>query len=335
VSKPSERTLVAALAAALIALSAAVAACGGSSGNSLSLVAYSTPQEAYQELIPVFKATSGGKGVSFNQSYGASGDQERAVEAGLRADVVALSLAPDVDKLVKAGKVDASWNKDKYQGFVTNSVVVLATRKGNPKHIKTWDDLIKPGVQVVAANPFTSGGARWNVLAAYGSQLREGKKSGAATDYLLKLFQHVVSQDSSGRNALNTFLSGKGDVLRTYENEAKLAQAQGKPVFYLIPKATIRIENPLAILKKSRSNAAVQAFYKFLYSPQGQEIWAQQGYRPVDLSVYDKHKADFPIRPQLFTIKYLGGWAKVTPQFFDPQNGIMARIERSLGVSTG
>ena len=142
--KSSQRTLVAALAAALIALSAVVAACGGSSGNTLSLVAYSTPQEAYQELIPAFKKTSAGKGVSFNQSYGASGDQERAVEAGLKADVVALSLAPDVDKLVKAGKVDANWDKDKYQGFVTNSVVVLATRKGNPKHIKTWDDLVKP-----------------------------------------------------------------------------------------------------------------------------------------------------------------------------------------------
>src|SRR2546423_15723169 len=158
VSKSSERTLAAALAAALIALSAVVAACGGSSGNTVSLVAYSTPQEAYQELIPAFKKTSAGKDVSFNQSYGASGDQERAVEAGLKADVVALSLAPDVDKLVKAGKVDASWDKDKYQGFVTNSVVVLATHKGNPKNIKTWDDLVKPGVEVITPNPFTSGG---------------------------------------------------------------------------------------------------------------------------------------------------------------------------------
>ena len=321
--------LIAAAAAAL-----AVPAAQGAGGH-VSLVGYSTPNVAFGKLIAAFQATPAGKDVTFDQSYGAAESQVKAVIAGLPADLVDFSLADNVNDLVKAGLVDKSWSQNKYGGIVTRSVVVFVVRNGNPKHIKTWDDLIKPGVQVVAANPFTSGGARWNVLAAYGSQLREGKKSGAATDYLLKLFQHVVSQDSSGRNALNTFLSGKGDVLRTYENEAKLAQAQGKPVFYLIPKATIRIENPLAILKKSRSNAAVQAFYKFLYSPQGQEIWAQQGYRPVDLSVYDKHKADFPIRPQLFTIKYLGGWAKVTPQFFDPQNGIMARIERSLGVSTG
>src|SRR5689334_3441391 len=148
-SKASRKTLIAPLAAALIALSVIAAACGGSSSNTVSLVAYSTPQEAYQEIIPAFQKTSAGKGSSFNQSYGASGDQERAVEAGLRANVVALSLAPDVDKLVKAGKVDANWNKNKFGGFVTDSVVVFATRKGNPKNIKTWDDLIKPGVEVI------------------------------------------------------------------------------------------------------------------------------------------------------------------------------------------
>ena len=172
----SQRTLAAALAAALVALSALVAACGGgSSSNKLSLVAYSTPQEAYEELIPAFQETSAGKGASFNQSYGASGDQERAVEAGLKADVVALSLAPDVEKLVEAGRSTRDWNADKYNGFVTNSVVVLATRKGNPKNIKTWDDLIKPGVEVITPNPFTSGGARWNVMAAYGAQLEAGQ----------------------------------------------------------------------------------------------------------------------------------------------------------------
>jgi sulfate/thiosulfate transport system substrate-binding protein len=328
-------TRIALLAAAAALLAAPGAQAARHAGGHVSLVAYSTPNVAFGKLISAFQATPAGKDVSFDQSYGAAESQVKAVIAGLPADVVDFSLADNVNDLVKAGLVDRSWSQNRYGGIVTRSVVVFVVRNGNPKHIRTWDDLIKPGVQVVAANPFTSGGARWNVLAAYGSQLREGKKPGAATDYLLKLFQHVVSQDSSGRNALNTFLSGKGDVLLTYENEAKLAQAQGKPVFYVIPKATIRIENPLAILKKSQSNGAAQAFYRFLYSPRGQEIWAQQGYRPVDLSVYDKHKADFPVRPQLFTVAYLGGWAKVTPQFFDPQNGIMARIERSLGVSTG
>jgi sulfate/thiosulfate-binding protein len=330
-----KRIALAAAAAALLAVPAAQAHPLHTAAGHVSLVAYSTPNVAFGKLISAFQATSAGSGVSFDQSYGAAESQVKAVVAGLPADIVDFSLSDNVNDLVKAGLVDKSWNKNKYGGIVTRSVVVFALRNGNPKHIKTWDDLIKPGVQVVTANPFTSGGARWNVLAAYGSQLREGKKAGAATDYLLKLFQHVVSQDTSGRNALNTFLSGKGDVLLTYENEAKLAQAQGKPLYYLIPKATLRIENPLAVLKKSSSNSAAQAFYRFLYSPQGQEIWAQQGYRPVDLIVYNKHKADFPIRPQLFTIKYLGGWGKVTPQFFDPQTGIMARIERSLGVSTG
>jgi sulfate/thiosulfate-binding protein len=324
-----------AAAAALAVVPAATASPLHSTAGHVSLVAYSTPNVAFGKLIPAFQCTPAGKGVSFDQSYGAAESQVKAVIAGLPADIVDLSLSGNVDDLVKTGLVDKSWNKNRYGGIVTRSVVVFAVRNGNPKHIKTWDDLIKPGVQVVTANPFTSGGARWNVLAAYGSQIREGKKQGAATDYLLKLFQHVVSQDSSGRNALNTFLAGKGDVLLTYENEAKLAQAQGKQLFYVIPKATLRIENPLAILEKSAGNQAVQAFYKFLYSPQGQELWAEQGYRPVDLKVYDRHKADFPIRPQLFTVKYLGGWAKVTPQFFDPQTGIMARIERSLGVSTG
>ena len=330
-----KRIALIAAAAALLAAPAAQAQPARTAAGHISLVAYSTPNVAFGKLISAFQATAAGKDVSFDQSYGAAESQVKAVIAGLPADLVDFSLADNVNDLVKAGLVDKSWNKNKYNGIVTKSVVVFALRNGNPKHIKTWDDLVKPGVQVVTANPFTSGGARWNVLAAYGSQLREGKKPGAATDYLLKLFHNVVSQDTSGRNALNTFLSGRGDVLLTYENEAKLAQAQGKPLYYLIPKATLSIENPLAILKKSSSNASAQAFYKFLYSPQGQEIWAQQGYRPVDHNVWLKHKSDFPLRPQLFTIKWLGGWAKLTPQFFDPQNGIMARIERSLGVSTG
>src|SRR6266480_219047 len=167
------RAAFGALAAAVLALAAI--GCGGSSGGSggkgkLTLVAYSTPQEAYQEIIPAFQKTSTGKGVKFTQSYGASGEQERAVEGGLQAVVVALSLAPDITKLVKSGLVDASWDKAPYGGFVTNSVVVFEVRKGNPKHIRTWADLVKPGVDVITPNPFTSGGAKWNIMAAYGAQ---------------------------------------------------------------------------------------------------------------------------------------------------------------------
>ena len=325
-----KRIMLLAVLATALAVPAALA-----DGGHVSLVAYSTPGPAFAKLIPAFQGTAAGKGVSFDQSFGGAEAQVKAIVAGLPADLVDFSLSDNVTDLVKAGLVSPNWNQNRYGGIVSRSVVVFVLRNGNPKHLRTWDDLAKPGVQVITPNPFTSGGARWNILAAYGSQLREGKKPGAAVDYLARLFHNVVSQDTSARNALNTFLSGKGDVLLTYENEAKLAQAQGKPVYYLIPKATIRIENPLAILTKSAGNPAVQAFYKFLYTSQAQEIWAQNGYRPVDTAVYQKHKADFPLRPQLFTIKYLGGWAKVTPQFFDAQNGIMARIERSLGVSTG
>src|SRR3954452_19394646 len=180
----NRRSLTLLLAAALVP--AALAGCGGpadssgaaSSGDGqtkLSLVAYSTPQEAYQELIPAFQKTAAGKGVGFTESYGASGDQSRAVASGRPADIVALSLAPDVDKLVEPGIVDANWAQTPTDGFVTNSVVVFAVRKGNPENIKTWDDIVKDGVEVITPNPFTSGGAKWNLMAAYGSQTAQGK----------------------------------------------------------------------------------------------------------------------------------------------------------------
>jgi sulfate/thiosulfate transport system substrate-binding protein len=193
---------------------------------------------------------------------------------------------------------------------------------------------VKPGVDVVFPNPFSSGGARWDVMAAYGAMLREGKTHKQAVAYLTQLFKHNVSQDTSGRNALNTFLSGRGDVLLTYESDAKSAQAQGKPVFYAIPKATLQIETPLAAVNTGNKAAATR-FVNWLYTPSAQTIWAQNGFRPVDLSVLRKYKKQFPPRPQLFKIGYVGGWNKVNTQFFDPTNGIVAKIEQSLGVSTG
>src|SRR5881398_198289 len=222
------------------------------------------------------------------------------------ADVVNFSITTDVDRLVQAKLVDKNWAANKYHGIVSKSVVVFVLRNGNPKHIKTWDDLIKPGVQVVFPNPFSSGGAKWDIMAAYGSQLREHKTPKQAQAYLQKLFQHNVSQDTSGRNALNTFLSGKGDVLLDYESDAKLAQSQGKPVFYLIPKATLQIETPLAATNGS-NKAAAQKFVNWLYTPAAQTIWAQNGFRPSDLSVFRKFKKQYPPRPQLFTIGYVGG----------------------------
>jgi sulfate/thiosulfate-binding protein len=304
-------------------------AAGAARDVKLSLVAYSTPREAYGKLIPAFQKTAAGKDVSFSQSYGASGEQSRAVAAGLSADIVAFSLQPDISSLVQRGIVPSNWNKNQWKGMVTRSVVVFVLRDGNPKHIRTWDDLVKPGVQVVTPNPFTSGGARWNVMAAYGAQLRAGKTPKQAITYLQKLFKHVVAQPSSAREALQTFLAGRGDAMLAYENEALLAQHNGQSVQFLIPKATILIENPTAVTSKSSHKAEANAFVRFLHGAAAQKIFADNGYRPLLKSAAKGHS--FPNRPQLFTIKYVGGWPRVEKRFFDPKTGVMAKIEGSLG----
>src|SRR4051812_23469578 len=248
-----------ALAALAVLIAVVAAGCGGQSSASaegdskLTLVAYSTPKEAYAQIIPAFRKTSAGNGVGFDQSYGASGEQERAVEGGLPADVVALSLEPDVTKLVKAGLVDKGWNADRYHGFVTDSIVVFEVRKGNPKHIRTWADLVKPGVDVISPNPFTSGGAKWNISAAYGAQLAQGRSPAQALDYLTRLFKNVSVLDKSAREAGQTFASGKGDVLIAYENEAITAQQKGETVDFVRPDQTILIENPAAVVNKTNS----------------------------------------------------------------------------------
>jgi len=312
-----------------------LAACGSSGGSAskhLALVAYSTPQGAFEKLIPAFQASAEGKGVSFSQSYGPSGEQSRAVANGLHADVVNFSLEPDVTKLVKAGLVSSSWNQNATHGFVTDSVAVIIVRKGNPKHITGWSDLIKPGVGVLTPNPFTSGSARWNVMAAYGAQLKEGKTPAQAQAYLKQLFRNVVSQDSSARNALQTFLAGRGDALIDYENEAISDQKKGAAIEYVIPHDTILIQNPIAVVGTSTSAAQAQKFVSYLLSPAGQAIWASKGYRPVIGGV--AAAAKFPTPSGLFTIDSLGGWKKVTKQFFEPETGIVTKIEQSLGVST-
>jgi sulfate/thiosulfate transport system substrate-binding protein len=323
------------LALVLVALAAGPASTATAQrrDTTLSVVAYSIPTNVFPKLISAYQATPQGEGVKFTTSFAASEVQSKAVAAGLPADVVNFSISTDMDRLVQSGRVGKSWDANPYHGIVSKSVVVFVLRNGNPKHIRTWDDLVKPGVQVVFPNPFSSGGARWDVMAAYGSQLREGKTPKQAVAYLKQLFRRNVSQDTSGRNALNTFLSGKGDVLLDYESDAKLAQAQGKPVFYLIPKATLQIETPLAALNGDNYLAA-KAFVSWLYTPAAQTIWAQNGFRSVVPSVEKKFLDQFPPRPQLFTIKYLGGWSKVSEQFFDPTNGIVAKIEQGLGVST-
>jgi sulfate/thiosulfate transport system substrate-binding protein len=312
-----------------------LSACGSSSSSSdthVTLVAYSTPQAVFEKLIPAFQATPEGKGVSFSQSYGPSGQQSRAVANGLHADVVNFSLEPDVEKLVKAGLVASSWNQNATRGFVTDSVAVVIVRKGNPKHITGWEDLVRPGVQVLTPNPFTSGAARWNVMAAYGAQIKQGRSPAQAQAYLRALFHNVVSQDSSARNALQTFLAGRGDALIDYENEAIADEKKGAAIEYVIPRDTILIQNPVAVVGSGSSASAARNFVSYLLSTAAQEVWASKGYRPVVPGVAT---GKFPTPPGLFTISELGGWKALNKQFFDPETGVVAQIERSLGVSTG
>jgi len=313
----------------LLALVFPALAAGAARDTKLSLVAYSTPRDAYGALIPAFQKTTAGKDVTFSQSYGGSTEQSRAVAAGLNADIVAFSLTPDITSLVQKKLVPKNWSKDRYNGMVTRSVVVFVVRDGNPKKIKTWADLLKPGVQVVTPNPVTSGGARWNVMAAYGGALRAGKSPKQAQTYLAQLWKHVVAAPSSAREGLQTFLAGRGDVFLAYENEALFAQRHNQPLQFLIPKATILIENPIAVTSGSQHKAQARAFVNFLRTKPAQRIFAQNGYRPIVKGV--TQGLSFPTRPQLFTIKYVGGWAAVEKKFFDPRTGVMSKIIASSG----
>jgi sulfate/thiosulfate-binding protein len=323
----------------LAAATVLVSGCGGVSAadgdggrGTVDLVAYSTPEVVYDRLIPVFQKTAAGKGVDFTESYGASGDQSRAVAAGQPADYVHFSLAPDIDRLVDEGLVDSTWADNDYKGIVSQSVVVLVVREGNPKGIETWDDLVQPGVEVITPNPFSSGGARWNIMAAYGAQTRAGKSDADAIAYLGELFAHVPVQDDKASAALQTFVGGKGDVLISYENEAILAQDNGEPVDYVIPDSTILIETPAALT--SENDAAAKAFLDFVYTPEAQKVFAETGYRPVVQEVLDQFEDKFPTPTDLFTIDDVGGWDEVMTKFFDPDSSVMERIEQGLGVPT-
>jgi sulfate/thiosulfate transport system substrate-binding protein len=314
---------------------AASSTTAGASGTQLALVAYSTPKSAYDALIKAYQRTPAGTGVSFTQSFGASGAQSRAVATGLPADVVAFSTGPDITRLVTAGLVSKHWDAGPTKGIVTDSVVVLVVRKGNPKHISGWDDLVKPGVDVITPNPSTSGSARWNIMAAYGAELKEGKTPAQALAYLKTLLSKNVSvQDSSGSAAMQTFASGKGDVLLSYESEAIAAEKKGIAIQYVIPRQTILIETPIAVTANSSHVAAGQALVSWLLTAAAQTIWAKHGYRPVLASVRAAFASKFPTPPQLFTINSLGGWKVVSKQFFAPSTGSVTKIEAAAGVPT-
>ncbi len=316
------------------ASNAASASSGGGSTN-LALVAYSTPKKAYDALTAAFEQTSAGKGVSFSESFGASGSQSRAVDSGQPADVVAFSTTPDITRLVKDGIVSKSWNANPEKGFSSDSVVVLVVRKGNPKQIAGWDDLIKPGVDVITPNPSTSGSARWNILAGYGAELKEGKTPAQALAYVKTLLTKNVSvQDSSASAALQTFTGGKGDVLLDYESDALAAEKAGAAVQIVYPQQTILIQTPIAVTSKSSHAAQGQAFVNWQWTAAGQTVWAEHGYRPVLASVATQFASKFPTPPDLFTIEFLGGWTKVSKTFFAPSTGQVTKIEEAAGVPT-
>jgi len=315
-----------------------IAGCGGSSdadggGGKVSLVAYSTPQQAYEDgLIPAFKKTPDGEGVGFSTSFGASGDQRRAVDGGLPADVVGFSLEPDMTKVVDAGLVPKDWNSDEHKGIVTDSVVVLSTRKGNPKNIEGWEDLLRDDVEIITPNPATSGGAKWNIMAAYGSQTRQGKSDAEALDFVKQVLENTSVQDDSARDSLQTFASGKGDVLIGYENEALQAQDEGIELDYVIPDQTILIENPIAATTEGGETA--QKFVDYTHTDDAQQLFADHGYRPVVEAVLEANRDKFPEPADLFTIEEFGGWADVEDKFFDEENGAIFDIQRELGNPT-
>ena len=330
----------------------AIAGCGGSSdantgtggsssgtsgkvSTTLNLVGYSTPKKAYGALTAAFAATAAGKGVGFSSSFGSSGSQSRAVDAGQQADVVAFSTTPDMTRLVTDKLVAANWNANPEKGFSSDSVVVFVVRKGNPQHITSWSDLVKPGVQVITPNPSTSGSARWNILAAYGAQLKLGDSPAQALAYVKTLItKHVPVEDSSASTSLATFETGKGTVLLDYESDAIAAKAAGDKISYVVPKQTILIQTPIAVTAKSAHPTQAKAFLAYQWSKAGQTVWAQQGYRPVDAAVAKKFASTFPTPAQLFTIGYLGGWSKVSDQFFGSSGGSITKIEQEGGFPT-
>ncbi|HEY6793383.1 MAG TPA: sulfate ABC transporter substrate-binding protein [Kineosporiaceae bacterium] len=337
------------LCGAVLAAAVGVAGCGGSgstsgSGSSgsgaasatatatkLDIVGFSVIKSAYDALGAAFAGTPGGAGTTFKASYGASGAQSRAVIAGQKADVVAFSLQPDLDNVVKAGLVDPSWNAGPAKGVASRSVVVIAVRAGNPKGIKGWADLVRPGVGIVTADPGTSGSAKWNLLAAYGQALGATKDVAAAKTYLAGFVKNVVSWNESGRTATDAFVKGTGDVLISYENEAIAARAAGVGLDYVVPDTTVLIENPAAVTKSAPARA--KDFLAFVESVDGQKILGSKGFRPVDdtVTISGVKGATDPANPfpkvaNLITVDSLGGWKAVNALLFDTGKGLVPQL---------
>ncbi len=324
---------------ALALIAGVVAACsggpsdvvgGGGPSNartSITLVAYSVPEPGWSKVIPAFNAAEEGKGVQVIASYGASGDQSRGVLDGKPADVVNFSVEPDITRLVKAGKISKDWNTDATKGIPFGSVVTWLVRKGNPKNIKDWDDLLRPGVEVITPSPLSSGAAKWNLLAPYAVKSEGGSNPQAGVDFISKLVhEHIKLRPGSGREATDVFVQGSGDVLISYENEAIATERAGKPVEHINPPQTFKIENPVAVVSTSPHLDAAVAFKNFQYTAAAQKVWAQAGFRPVDPAVAAEFRGQFPAPVKLWTIADLGGWETTDPQLFDKTTGSVTKI---------
>lgn len=293
------------------------------------LGAYTTPREAYAKLIPLFQAkwkSEHGQDVVFEQSYQGSGAQSRAIVEGFEADIAALSLQTDIDRIQKAGLITHDWQGGQYKGIISTSIVVFAVREGNPKGIKDWADLAKPGIQILTPNPKTSGGAQWNILALYGAAKR-GHIAGvpanddtAAQAFLSNVLKNVVVFDKGARESITNFEKGVGDVAITYENEVIVARKAGQRYDMVIPQSTILIENPLALVDtyvdKHHSRQVTEAFIQFLYTKEAQTIFAEYGLRSVNAEVAQTSADQFPPVQDLFTIQEFDGWEKATPTYF-------------------
>jgi sulfate/thiosulfate transport system substrate-binding protein len=321
-------------AAALAVTASLVAACGGGASDvagggdapaadtTLTLVAFAVPEPGWAKVAPVFAATDAGKGVGVTGSYGASGDQSRAVEAGKPADLVNFSVEPDVTRLVKAGLVDEDWNAGEYKGLPFGSVVSFAVREGNPKNIRTWDDLLQPGVEVITPSPLSSGSAKWNLLAPYAYASNGGQDPQAGIDFVNKLVtEHVKLRPGSGREATDVFQKGSGDVLLAYENEALNFDLE-----YVNPPQTFKIENPVAVVNTSQHLDIAKQFVDFQYTDEAQKTWAEAGFRPSNPDVLAEFADKFPAPEKLWTIADLGGWSEVDPELFDKDNGSITKI---------
>lgn len=303
-------------------------------GNTVTLTlgAYTTPREAYKELIPIFQAQwkeRTGQQVVFEESYLGSGAQSRAIVEGFEADIAALSLEADIIRIQKAGLITHDWKSGPYQGIVSTSIVSFAVREGNPKTITDWADLAKPGIEILTPNPKTSGGAMWNILALYGAAKRgyvdgvAANDETAANEFLLAVLKNVTVMDKGARESITNFEKGVGDLAITYENEVLVGQMGGEAYDLVIPRSTILIENPIAVIDtyvdKHGTREVAEAFVDFLFSAEAQQIFAKYGLRSVDPGVAKSTADQYPKVGDLFKVDFFGGWDEIATAFFGDQ----------------